>query len=166
MGIPEVDPTTGSALLRHGARVTGNKPGRWLARRVAPRVDRQLLRLSKGKLSTAMVTPELLLVSTGAKTGQRRTTPLTYFTDGGRAIVIASNYGSSRHPSWYYNVLAHPRVTISAGGYTGEFIAREVSGPERDRLWSLATTFIPSYAQYEELAGKRTIPVVAFTETA
>jgi deazaflavin-dependent oxidoreductase (nitroreductase family) len=165
VGIPLVDPTTGSPLLRLGARLTNNRQGRWLTRRVAPRVDRQLLRLSRGRLSSALVTPELLLVHTGSKTGRRRTTPLTYFTDAGRAIVVASNYGSSRHPAWYYNVLAQPRVTISAGGHTGTFIANETSGAERDRLWKLATAFIPSYAQYEVLAGDRTIPVLAFTET-
>ena len=164
MGIPEVDPTAGSPLLRIGARLTGNTPGRWITRRVAPRVDRQLLRLSRGRLSSAVVTPELLLVHTGAKTGRRRTTPLTYFTDAGRAVVIASNYGGSRHPSWYYNVLAHPRVTIRAGGHTGTFVGREVTGAERDRLWQLAVDFIPSYAQYERLAARRTIPVLVFTE--
>ncbi|MGZ5369994.1 MAG: hypothetical protein ACXWDD_11860 [Aeromicrobium sp.] len=74
MGIPAVDPTAGSPLLRVGARLTGNTPGRCLARRIAPRVDRQLLRLSRGRLSSAVVTPELLLVSIGAKTGRRRTT--------------------------------------------------------------------------------------------
>lgn len=164
MGIPTVDPSAGSPLLHIGARLTSNTPGRWLARRVAPRVDRHLLRLSRGRLSSAVVTPELLLVHTGAKTGRRRTTPLTYFTDGGRVIVVASNYGGSRHPAWYYNVLAQPRVTISAGGYTGAFVGHEVSGAERDRLWNLATAFIPSYADYERLAGKRTIPVLTFSE--
>ncbi len=164
MGIPEVDPTNGSPLLRLGARLTSNTAGRWFARRVAPRVDRRLLRLTNGRLSTALVTPELLLIHTGAKTGRSRTTPLTYFTDGGRAIVMASNYGGSRHPAWYYNVLAHPRVTISAGGYTGTFQGEETSGAERDRLWGLAKTFMPSYAEYEQLAGDRLIAVLAFTE--
>lgn len=165
MGIPTVDPTAGSPLLRLGARLTGTTPGRWVVRRIAPRVDRRLLPLSRGRLSTAMVTPELLLVSTGAKSGRPRTTPLTYFTDDGRAIVVASNYGGSRHPAWYYNVLANARVTISAGGYTGTFVGREVTGAERDRLWNVAKAFIPSYAEYERLAGDRTIPVLAFTET-
>jgi deazaflavin-dependent oxidoreductase (nitroreductase family) len=164
MGIPAVDPTAGSPLLRVGARLTGNTPGRWLARRVAPRVDRRLLRWSRGRLSSAVVTPELVLIHTGVKTGRRRTTPLTYFTDGGRVIVVASNYGGSRQPSWYYNVLAQPRVAISAGGYTGTFIGHEVSGAERDRLWKLAKAFIPSYADYERLAGERPIPVLAFSE--
>ncbi|TPG34946.1 nitroreductase family deazaflavin-dependent oxidoreductase [Mycolicibacterium hodleri] len=165
MGIPRVDPTAGSPLLRIGARLTGNTPGRWLTRRVAPRLDRQLLRLSRGRVSSAVVTPELLLFHTGSRTGRPRSTPLTYFTDGDRVIVVASNYGGSRHPAWYYNVLAQPRVTIAAGGYRGTFIGQEMTGVERDRLWNLAVTFIPSYAQYERLAGDRMIPVLAFTET-
>lgn len=164
MGIPEVDPSAGSPLLRIGARLTGNTPGRWLARRVAPRIDRQLLRVSRGRVSSAVVTPELLLIHSGARTGRRRTTPLTYFTDSGRVIVVASNYGGSRHPSWYWNVLANPNVTISAGGYTGTFVGQEVAGAERDRLWNLAKAFIPSYADYERIAGDRVIPVLAFTE--
>ncbi|WP_197380751.1 nitroreductase family deazaflavin-dependent oxidoreductase [Mycolicibacterium mengxianglii] len=164
MGIPSVDPTAGSPLLRAGARLTGTKPGRWLARRVAPRIDPTLLRLSRGRLSSALVTPELLLFHTGSRTGRRRTTPLTYFTDDDRVIVIASNYGGSRHPAWYYNVLANPRVTISAGGYTADFIGEEITGAERDRLWDLVVEFIPSYADYKRLAGDRRIPIVAFTE--
>lgn len=166
MGIPSVDPTAGSPLLRVGARVTGSKPGRWLARRVAPRIDPTLLRLSGGKLSSALVTPELLLLHTGKRTGKPRVTPLTYFTDNDRVIVIASNYGGSRHPAWYYNVLANPRVTISAGGYTGTFLGEEVTGADRDRLWNAAIGFIPSYADYEQLAGERRIPILAFTEVA
>lgn len=165
MGIPAVDPQAGSPLLRLGARLTGTTPGRWVVRRIARRVDRRLLPLSRGRLSTAMVTPELLLVGTGAKSGRSRTTPLIYFTDDARVIVVASNYGESRHPAWYYNVLANPRVTISAGGYTGTFVGQEVTGPERDRLWNVAKVFIPSYAEYERRAGGRTIPVLAFTET-
>jgi deazaflavin-dependent oxidoreductase (nitroreductase family) len=164
VGIPEVDPTAGSPLLRVGAKVTGTKPGRWLARRVAPRIDPPLLRMSRGRLSSALVTPELLLFHKGSKTGRSRTTPLTYFTDGGRAVVIASNYGGSRHPAWYYNVLANPHVRISAGGYTGSFVGEEITGAERDRLWGLVVGFIPSYADYKRLAGSRRIPILAFTE--
>jgi deazaflavin-dependent oxidoreductase (nitroreductase family) len=164
VGIPEVDPTAGSPLLRIGARLTRGTVGRWVARRVAPRIDPTLLRLSNGRVSSAMVTPELLLTTTGAKSGKPRTTPLTYFTDNGRVIVVASNYGGRRHPSWYFNVKAHPQVTITARGYTGTFVGDEVTGTERDRLWELTTAFIPSYADYKELAGRRTIPILAFTE--
>jgi deazaflavin-dependent oxidoreductase (nitroreductase family) len=163
VGIPEVDPTAGSPILRLGARLTSPAPVRWTLRRLAHRVDRRLLKLSGGRLSSAVVTPEVLVTHTGARTGKQRTTPLTYFTDRGRVVVIASNYGGSRHPAWYFNLKANPRVTLSARGYTGTFVAEEVTGDERARLWRLACEFIPNYAGYDRLAGDRTIPVIAFT---
>jgi deazaflavin-dependent oxidoreductase (nitroreductase family) len=100
---------------------------------------------------------------TGAKSGIQRTTPLIYFTDGDREILVASNYGGTRHPAWYYNVTANPTVTLLAGGFEGQFVAEEVTGAERDRLWALAKQWNPGYGQYESSAAARTIPLLAFT---
>lgn len=166
MGIPEVDPTAGSKMLKAGAWLLRPRPVRYVVRHVVPRIDPPLLRLSGGRVSTAMVTPELLLTTTGARTGKQRVTPLTYFTDRGRAIVVASNYGGRRHPAWYHNVIRNPRVTLAAGGYEGTFVGEEVTGAERDRLWALAKDWIPSYGDYEKLTQGRTIPILAFTEIA
>jgi deazaflavin-dependent oxidoreductase (nitroreductase family) len=105
----------------------------------------------------------VLLTHTGARSGTRRTTPLIYFTDRDRVILIASNYGSSRHPAWYHNVKANPEVTLSARGFEGRFIGAEVSGAERDRLWALATGWLAGYDQYQKSAGQRQIPMLAFT---
>jgi deazaflavin-dependent oxidoreductase (nitroreductase family) len=69
-----------------------------------------------------MVTPLVLLTHKRAKSGGERTTPLIYFTDGDRVILIASNYGGTRHPSWYHNVKANPTVTLAAGGFEGRFV--------------------------------------------
>lgn len=138
---------------------------RYLVRHIVPRIDPPLLRLTRGRVSSAMATPELLLTSVGAKTGEQRVTPLTYFTDSGRVIVVASNYGGRRHSAWYHNVRKQPRVTLAAGGYDGTFVGEEVTGAERDRLWELAKNWIPSYADYEKLTQGRTIPILAFTET-
>ena len=113
-----------------------------------------------------MLTPELLLTTVGAKTGERRVTPLTYFTDNGRVIVVAANYGGRRHPAWYHNVRKQPRVRLTAGRYEGTFVGEEVTGAERDRLWELAKKWIPSYADYEKSTQGRTIPILAFTEIA
>lgn len=166
MGIPEVDPTAGSPMLKFGARLLRPRPVRYLVRHIVPRIDPPLLRVSGGRVSSAMVTPELLLTTVGAKSGEQRVTPLTYFTDNGRVIVVASNYGGRRHPAWYHNVSKQPRVTLSAGGYEGTFVGEEVTGAERDRLWELAKNWIPSYADYERLTQGRTIPILAFTEIA
>ena len=40
--------------------------------------------------------PLLLLTTTGAKSGQRRTTPLMYVPDGDRLLIIASNAGAPK----------------------------------------------------------------------
>ena len=54
--------------------------------------------------------PLLLLTTTGARTGQRRATPLTYLPDGDRYVVAAANGGAPSDPAWYHNVVAHPQL--------------------------------------------------------
>ena len=48
----------------------------------------------------------------------------------------------------------------AAGGLTGEYIAREAEGEERERLWEEAVDYYAGYATYRERAGSRVIPVV------
>jgi deazaflavin-dependent oxidoreductase (nitroreductase family) len=81
-------------------------------RKVGPRIDPTLIRLTGGRLSSVIPFPALLLSHTGAKTGITRTTPIVYFTDTGRVIVIASNFGAHKNPAWYYNIKANPEVTF------------------------------------------------------
>lgn len=164
MGIPEVAPKPPSRFVRAGARLTRTGPVQAFLRRYGWRLDRAVIKLTNGHVSMSLILPEVLLTHTGAKTGQQRSTPLTYFTDGGRVIVIASNYGGRRHPAWFHNVKANPRVTLSARGYRGSFVGEEMTGAERDRLFDLAVQFLPSYAAYQQTTGGRRIPVVAFTE--
>ncbi|SEH48752.1 deazaflavin-dependent oxidoreductase, nitroreductase family [Mycolicibacterium rutilum] len=164
MGIPEVRPDPPSPLIRYGARFFSIAPGRWFLRRVGWRLDRALITATDGHLSMSATRPEVLLTHIGAKSGKQYSTPLTYFTDAGRVIVIASNYGDTRHPGWFHNVKAHSRVTLAARGYRGAFIGEEITGAERDRLFELAKQFMPNYADYEKRSGGRRIPVIAFTE--
>src|SRR3954470_22161636 len=60
--------------------------------------------------------PILLLTTVGARTGQRRTTPMMFVRLDGRLLVIASNAGAPKHPDWYRNLLANPAVTVEAEG--------------------------------------------------
>jgi deazaflavin-dependent oxidoreductase (nitroreductase family) len=161
--IPRVDPGTNTLAKRIVARVAFTPVGQWFVRNVSPHVDPLLVRLSRGWISTVAVTPVVLLTHTGARSGARRSTPLLYFTDRDRVILIASNYGSSRHPAWYHNVKANPEVTLSARGFQGPFIGAEVTGAERDRLWALATGWLAGYQEYQRSAGRRQIPMLAFT---
>lgn len=90
--------------------------------------------------------------------------PLLYFTDRDRVILIASNYGGTRHPAWYHNVKANSAVTLYGGGFEGRFVGAEVTGAERDRLWSIVNQWCPGYEIYESSAGDRQIPLLAFTQ--
>jgi deazaflavin-dependent oxidoreductase (nitroreductase family) len=104
----------------------------------------------------------VLLTTTGAKTGQRRTTPMMFLPDGGRLLVIASSVGARRHPDWYVNLVRHPEVTVEAGEDTYRARATTITGEERGRLWAVLKESYPFFAEHEARA-ERTIPVVALT---
>src|SRR5689334_18048417 len=78
--------------------------------------------------------PLLLLTTTGAKSGQQRTTPMMYVRDGDRLLVIASNAGAPKHPDWYRNLLANPQVTVELGNETFEATATPLEGPARQQM--------------------------------
>src|SRR6516165_1100935 len=62
--------------------------------------------------------PLLLLTTTGAKSGQRRTTPTMFLRDGDRLLIFASKAGAPSNPAWYHNLRAHPQVTVEVGNET------------------------------------------------
>jgi deazaflavin-dependent oxidoreductase (nitroreductase family) len=137
--------------------------GTWMAINVGQRVDPVLMRLSRGHLRTGGVAPTILLTHTGAKSGKVRTTPLLYFTDGDNIVLIASKGGAPKNPAWYHNLKANPDVEASSDGRPSPYRAREAVGPERDRLWALATTLYSGYDDYQEKADStshRRIPVI------
>ena len=106
--------------------------------------------------------PVMLLTTTGAKTGQPRTLPLLYVTDGDAIILIASNYGKTSHPAWYRNLVANPKVEVLAGKKSGTYTATEITDAvERERAWDLALDQYAGYGDYEGRAGDRTIPLGA-----
>lgn len=109
----------------------------------------------------------LLLTTTGARTGTPHTTPLGYLPDGGdRVLVIASAGGSPRHPAWYHNILANPQVTVESGAFTYEARAVVLEGEERDRSFARAAESEPGWADYQEKAGARVLPVVALYDAS
>ena len=104
--------------------------------------------------------PLLLITTTGARTGRRITTPLVYLPDGERMLVFASKGGAPTHPAWYYNLVAHPTVTVEVEAESGEFEAVVITGEEHDQLYARQAKAFPGFAEYQAKT-KRTIPVVA-----
>ena len=103
----------------------------------------------------------LLMTTTGARTGTRRTTPVMYNTeDGQRLLVFASKAGAPTNPDWYHNLVANPEVTVEVGAETYTARATVLTGEERDRLFRWNAEQNPGFAEYEAKTT-RTIPVVA-----
>lgn len=106
--------------------------------------------------------PLLLLHTWGARTGLERVNPMMYLADGARFLVFASKAGSDRNPDWYYNLLAHPDVTVEVGDERFEVTATELRGAERDRTFAVQADRYPGFAAYQRKT-RRVIPVLALT---
>lgn len=158
-------------MRRAVGRLLSTKPGSAIHRSIAAPLDAPLMRLSRGHFHFAKGTvPLVLLRTTGAKSGVQRDVPLGYFTDGDDVILIASNYGQAKHPSWYYNLLKHPKCQLFADGREdrgGSFIARPTQSEDHDRLFGLAEAYISNFKTYaENTNGIRSIPVLRLTPQA
>ncbi|MBP8536191.1 nitroreductase family deazaflavin-dependent oxidoreductase [Streptomyces sp. MK37H] len=125
----------------------------------------ELIESSGGTEGTTMRgMPVVVLTTLGAKSGKIRKTPLMRVEHNGTYAVVASLGGSPKHPVWYYNVLADPRVELQDGPLRQDMTAREVTGEEKARWWKRAVEAYPDYADYQTKTDRQ-IPVFVL-ETA
>ena len=106
--------------------------------------------------------PVILLTTIGAKTGKVRKTPLMRVEHGGEYAVVASLGGAPKHPVWYFNIKANPRVELQDGAETHDYEAREVVGDEKAIWWERAVEAWPDYAEYQRKTDRQ-IPVFVLT---
>lgn len=107
----------------------------------------------------------LILTTTGAKTGQRRETPLAYTRDGDRLVIVASKGGAPTHPAWYHNIVADPAVRVEVNGERFDATAMIPEGTERRRLYDQHAALHPSFIDYETRTD-RVIPVIVLQRKA
>src|SRR6266567_8192308 len=121
----------------------------------------EAFRANRGKTDGPLAARHLLLLTTiGARSGQARTTPLMYISDGHRLLVLASNFGAPKHPDWYQNLLVHPNVTVEVGSETYRARASTLVGIEREQTWARIVERYPFLAQLQTTT-RRQIPIVA-----
>ena len=117
-------------------------------------------RASHGKVGHGFEnTAIVLLTTTGAKSGKKRTNPLAALVDGDRMYVFGSKGGAPVNPDWYHNLVAHPSVEVEYGDERFGADAVVVEGPERDRIFARQVAAAPVFAEYAEKAG-RVIPII------
>ena len=106
--------------------------------------------------------PLLLLHHIGARTGKPRVNPVMYLKDGDRYVIFASKGGAETNPDYYHNIKAHPDIQIEVGDETINVHAKEITGPERNRLYARQASLYPAFAEYQRQTT-RIIPVIELT---
>jgi deazaflavin-dependent oxidoreductase (nitroreductase family) len=144
-----------SRLGRAVQKMAGSKAFMKVGPKVVPHVDRFLHKVSGGKfISSGGLLPSLVLTTTGAKTGQQRTTPLATKPEGDGWIVVGSNFGQEKHPAWTANLIANPDAEVSFKGKKTSVRAHLLTAEEKAEEWPRLTKFWPNYDVYTERSGR------------
>jgi deazaflavin-dependent oxidoreductase (nitroreductase family) len=122
---------------------------------IMPPLERAMRVVSRGRMPlSGLAVPSLVLHTTGAKTGQPRTTELMYCPDGEDMLVTGSNFARDAHPAWTANLLNNPDAAVTVRGRRIEVRASLVPAGEREVTWVKLERNWPGYRGYERAAGR------------
>ena len=103
--------------------------------------------------------PVALLTTTGRKSGEPRISPLYFHRDGDTVVVAASKGGSDKHPMWYLNLKANPKVQVQIKKEILDLTARDATEDERAKYWPRLVEMYPTYEDSKAWTD-RVIPLV------
>ena len=134
-------------LVQRAAQTSSFQP---VALKVAPFLDKVISKATGGRFTmTSLIVPTLVLTTTGAKSGQPRTTPLACMPDGdGVFYVVGSNFGTEKHPAWTANLIKTPKATVVHAGNTVQVDAQLLTDEEKAEVWPRLTKVWPTYDHY------------------
>ncbi len=131
---------------------------RWMSR-----LHLALYRGSGGRIGAAFGGGDVCMVHMiGAKSGRALSLPLMYVPEGDAVLLVASFAGGPHHPSWYYNLTAHPRIEIECRGKRGPYLATCLSTTEKAAVWPLCCQHYRDFDLYQRRTT-RDIPVFRCT---
>jgi deazaflavin-dependent oxidoreductase (nitroreductase family) len=145
-------------------RLSGISWFRWLLSKVATPLDLRLKNTAFAPSTFGVDFPLCFLTTTGRHSGEPRTVPLYYVKADGIPAVVATNWGTSSHPGWSYNLDAHPEASLEIDEESSQVMARLIPDIETMSVWNQLIEIWPAYAQYREIA-QRDIRVYALDPT-
>jgi len=151
-----------NAVQRMVQDIGSSRPGSWVFSRALDPVDRVVHRLSGGRLTLPALTaglPVVMVTTTGARSGQPRTTPLLGIPLDGGLAVIGTNYGQRETPAWVFNLEANPGATVSYGNVTVQARARPADAFETEAAFEQGAKVYSGYLKYRARADHRHIRV-------
>ena len=121
---------------------------RAVAPKVIPRAHKLMNRLSGGRFVPGA---GLVLYTTGAKSGQRRETPLEAVpSSDGSWVVVGSNFAREAHPAWTGNLIANTECEILVRGKRMNATAALLDGNDRDAAWQEALAHFGGWQAYTD----------------
>ena len=130
-------------------------------------VDRWVLGVLRGRTLSGVLAgvPNIMLTTTGAKSGSPRTVPLVGVPlDGDDIAIIGTRWGSQHDPGWSHNLTAHPRADMERDGEHVDVTARRVPpGDEYDAIMCRADEVYVGFAKYRRRITHREVPVFVLT---
>ena len=140
------------ALKNLEVKISMTSFGTWLIKSFSSRVDPFVFRLTRGRFTSLgpVLIPQLLLTTTGRKSGRPREAQLVYTDIEGAVYVVASNFGGDHHPAWSYNLDAQPKAIMQIKGETTPVVAEHLDDKEKDAVWPGLVDNLPNYGKYRE----------------
>ena len=118
-----------------------------------------LHRLTGGRKFNSLAGDEVCFVTMkGAKSGRTLTIPLMYIPYREGVLLVASQGGNPKNPTWYFNLVKHPDIEVDYRGKSMKLRARIAAADEKPELWPIC---YESYAPFEEYRKRtsRDIPI-------
>jgi deazaflavin-dependent oxidoreductase (nitroreductase family) len=128
--------------------------------RLITRVHIALYRLTGGIIGGFLGNaPNLLLTTTGRRSGKQFTTPLLFLPDSKNLVIVASYGGQPKDPQWWQNLQIDPRATVEVGTQRWTVLAEQADAETKARLWPVFCRYYPGYIEYQQRT-ERVIPLV------
>lgn len=144
-----------SRLRQPMIRFASTQIGSWVFRILTP-IDRYVVARTRGRYTALgpLGAPTMLMTTTGAVTGQTRTTPLLFARDGDDILVAGSNFAQEHHSAWSKNLIAHPDATATVGGKAVPVRAELLRGDEAQAGFEKMIEIVPVYAVYRNRTNR------------
>lgn len=159
-----MDPVTPpNRVQRTMQHIASLRPVAAVFRRTFHHFDRWALGLLRGRTLSGVVAgvPNIMLTTTGARTGRARTVPLIGLpVAGGGTAIVGTRWGSEHNPGWFHNLTSDPRAVVQRGDERIDVVARRVpEGGEYDAIMRQADAVYVGFPKYRRRISRRAVPV-------
>jgi deazaflavin-dependent oxidoreductase (nitroreductase family) len=120
-------------------------------------------RANGGKVAMFGELPVVILHTIGARSGRVREIPLVLVLEGEEMFLFATAAGAARHPDWFFNLKANPRIEVERSSETFTADLVELSEADARQKIQHHAGCTPQLAEYVKSAAPRVIPVFSIT---